>query len=167
MHGECTQLALKPLKFYRKFHGARGQIRCPGVVEREYNSHIQYSTEYKMESPLQLELHGVKSSEYLHELIRTNLAKIEKRFGRATACRVVVRAPNAHHQSGEPFEVSIRIALPAGREVYVGHTPGNDDRFTDLTAAVNDAFKRALRQLADETDQMQGHVKRHVLRAAE
>jgi hypothetical protein len=119
-----------------------------------------------MESPLQLELHGVKSSDYLNGLIQAHLAKIEKRFGRATACRIVVRAPNAHHQSGEPFEVSIRIALPAGREIHVGHTPG-DARLTDLAAAVNDAFKRALRQLTDETDQMQGRVKRHALRAAE
>jgi hypothetical protein len=120
-----------------------------------------------MESPLQLELHDVKSSDYLYELIQTNLAKIEKRFGRATACRVVVRAPNAHHRNGAPFEVSVRIALPAGREVNVGRTPGDDERLADLTAAVNDAFKRALRQLTDETDQMQGHVKRHSLKAAE
>jgi len=118
-----------------------------------------------MESPLQLELHGVKSSDYLNDLIQANLSKIEKRFGRATGCRVVVRAPNAHHQSGEPFAVSIRIALPAGREVNVGHTPGDDERLTDLTAAVNAAFKRALRQLTDETDQMEGRVKRHSLGA--
>jgi ribosome-associated translation inhibitor RaiA len=120
-----------------------------------------------MESPLQLELHGVKSSDYLHELIQTNLAKIEKRFGRATACRVVVRAPNAHHKNGDPFDVTVRIALPAGREVNVGHMHDTDDRFTDMTFAVNDAFKRALRQLTDETDQLQGRIKRHALKAAE
>jgi ribosome-associated translation inhibitor RaiA len=114
-----------------------------------------------METPLQIELDGVKSSAYLNELIETNLAKIEKRFGRATACRVVVRAPNGHHQSGEPFEVSIRIALPAKKEINVNHTPSQDDRLTDLTAAVNAAFKRALRQLDDESQQMQGRVKNH------
>src|ERR1700759_3654028 len=112
-----------------------------------------------METPLQIELDGVKPSDYLKELIEDNLAKIEKRFGRATACRVVVHAPNAHHQSGEPFEVSIRMALPARKEINVNHTPGQDDRLTDLTAAVNSAFKRALRQLDDETQKMQGSVK--------
>ena len=120
-----------------------------------------------MESPLQLELHGLKSSEYLNALIRTNLAKIEKRFGRATACRVVVRAPNAHHRNGEPYGITVRIALPAGREVNVGRTHETDDRFTDMAFAVNDAFKRALRQLTDETDQMQGRIKKHALKAAE
>jgi hypothetical protein len=114
-----------------------------------------------METPLQIELDGVKSSDYLNELIESNLSKIEKRFGRATACRVVVRAPNAHHQSGEPFEVSIRITLPTKKEINVNHTPGQDDRLKDLTAAINAAFKRALRQLDSESQLMQGRVKNH------
>jgi ribosome-associated translation inhibitor RaiA len=113
-----------------------------------------------METTLQIELDGVKSSGYLNELIESNLAKIEKRFGRATACRVVVHAPNAHHQTGTPFEVSIHIALPAKKDIIVNHTPG-DDRLTDLTAAINAAFKRALRQLDSESQQMQGRVKHH------
>lgn len=112
-----------------------------------------------MESPLQLEVHGIKSTDHVRDVVEKNLSKIEKRFGRATAARVVVRAPNAHHQSGEPFEVSVRIALPKGREINVGHTP-NDERLTDLDAAINDAFKRALRQLGDETDLLKGRARR-------
>jgi ribosome-associated translation inhibitor RaiA len=112
-----------------------------------------------METPLQVELHDVKSSDYVHELIESNLAKIEKRFGRATACRVVVHAPNAHHKSGEPFGVTIRMALPAKREIYVDKS--SDERGADMTFAINDAFKRALRQLDTEADHMQGHVKYH------
>jgi len=81
-----------------------------------------------MESPLQLELHGVRASDHVRELVEKNLSKIEKRYGRATACRVVVRAPNAHHKHGEPFEVSVRVALPAHREINVGHTTSDDDR---------------------------------------
>jgi ribosome-associated translation inhibitor RaiA len=100
-----------------------------------------------METPLQLELHGLNGSDHVRELIGKNLSKIEKRYGRATACRVVVRAPNAHHRHGEPFDVSIRIALPAKREINVDHTPGGDGRLSDLDFAINDAFKRALRQL--------------------
>ena len=63
-----------------------------------------------------------------------------------------------------PHDVSVRIALPAGREINVGHTP-NDERLTDLDAAINDAFKRALRQLGDETEQMRGQTKRHAEKA--
>jgi len=118
-----------------------------------------------MESPLQLEVHGIKSTDHVRDLVEKNLSKLEKRFGRATAARVVVRAPNGHHQSGEPFEVSVRIALPAGREINVGHTP-HDDRLTDLDAAINDAFKRALRQLSDETDLMKSRARHQAAKEA-
>jgi Sigma 54 modulation protein / S30EA ribosomal protein len=114
-----------------------------------------------METPLQLEVHGVKASAYLDELIAGNLEKIEKRFGPATSCRVVVRAPNAHHKSGEPFEVTLRLALSAHREINVGHATGGDKRLADLTFAVNNAFKRALRQLDDATEKLQRRVKHH------
>ncbi len=100
-----------------------------------------------METPLQLELHGLNASDHIRELIGRNLSKIEKRYGRATACRVVVRAPNAHHRNGEPYDIAVRIALPAKREINVGHTAGEDGRLADLDFAINDAFKRALRQL--------------------
>jgi len=117
-----------------------------------------------MESPLKLEVHGIKSTAHVREMVEKNLSKIEKRFGRATSARVVVRAPTGHHQSGDPFDVSVRIALPAGREINVGHTP-DDERLADLDAAINDAFKRALRQLGDETEQMRGQTKRHAEKA--
>jgi ribosome-associated translation inhibitor RaiA len=103
-----------------------------------------------MESPLQLEVHGIKSTDHVRDMVEKNLSKLEKRYGRATACRVVVRAPGGHHQSGEPFDVTVRIALPAHREVNVGRA--TDERGTDLDFAINDAFKRALRQLSDEAE---------------
>jgi ribosome-associated translation inhibitor RaiA len=117
-----------------------------------------------MESPLQLEVHGIKSTAHVRDVVEKNLTKLEKRYGRATACRVVVRAPNGHHQNGEPFDVSVRIALPARREVNVGHTSQQDDRLTDLDFAINDAFKRALRQLGDETEMM-NETRRHATKS--
>jgi ribosome-associated translation inhibitor RaiA len=117
-----------------------------------------------METPLKLELQGIKATDYVRELIADNLSKIERRYGRATACRIVVRAPNGHHRSGEPYSVSMRIALPAGREIIVGHIKTTDSRFTDLTFAINDAFKRALRQLREETAQLNGRARRHAAR---
>ena len=113
-----------------------------------------------MESTLKLEVHGIKSTDHVRDVVEKNLSKIEKRFGRATSARVVVRAPTGHRQSGDPFDVSVRIALPAGREINVGHTPAGE-RSTDLDTAINDAFKRALRQLGDETEQMRGLIKLH------
>jgi hypothetical protein len=113
-----------------------------------------------METPLQLELQGIKATDYVRDLIAENLSKLEKRHGRATACRIVVRAPAPHHHTGDPYSVSMRIALPARREINIGHRKSLDGRFADLTFAINDAFERALRQLTDETAQLQGRSKR-------
>jgi hypothetical protein len=58
----------------------------------------------------------------------------------------------------------MRIALPLRREIIIGHKKSTDGRFTDLTFAINDAFKRALRQLSDETTQLQGRSRRRTTR---
>ena len=55
----------------------------------------------------------------------------------------------------------IRLALPDGREVNVERTPTADERHSDLTFALNDAFKHARRQLQDQARRAQGQVKRH------
>ena len=78
-----------------------------------------------------------------------------------TAVRVVVKAPGGHHRTGGLYEINIRLALPDGREVNVGRTPQNDERYADLDFALNDAFKRARRQLQDQVRKLQGQVKQH------
>jgi ribosome-associated translation inhibitor RaiA len=85
----------------------------------------------------------------LRDAIEKHVADLEKRFSRVTACRVVVKAPGGHHRTGGPYEVNIHLALPGGRDVNVGHTAQDDERHSDVTFAINDAFKRAQRQLQD------------------
>jgi cold shock CspA family protein len=78
-----------------------------------------------------------------------------------TACRVVLKAPGGHHRTGGLYEVNIHLALPGGREVNVGHTAQDDERHSDVTLAINDAFKRARRQLQDQARRLEGQVKVH------
>ena len=59
------------------------------------------------------------------------------------------------------YDVNIRLALPDGHEVNVGRTPQADERYSDLTFAISDAFKRARRQLQDQVRRLQGQVKHH------
>ena len=56
-------------------------------------------------------------------------------------------------------------ALPEGREVNISHTAQNDERHSDLTFAIDDAFHRARRQLQDQARKLQGQVKHHDGRA--
>ena len=93
--------------------------------------------------------------------ITDHLAQLEQRFGRVTACRVVLKGPGGHHRTGGLYEVHIRLALPNGREVNVERTAQADERHSDLTFAITDAFKRARRRLQDQAHRLQGLVKHH------
>jgi hypothetical protein len=53
------------------------------------------------------------------------------------------------------------LALPNGREVNVERTAPADERHSDLTFAIDDAFKRARRRLQDHARPLRGQVKQH------
>jgi ribosome-associated translation inhibitor RaiA len=114
-----------------------------------------------MDSPVQLDFQGLEAKPDLRAIIEKQLAQLEERFGRLVAGRVVVKAPGGHHRTGGLYEINIHLALPDGREVNVARTPHADERHADLTFALNDAFKRARRQMQDQVDLMQGNVKPH------
>ncbi len=114
-----------------------------------------------MQTPAQIEFEGLEASPELQASIDQHLAELEQRFGRATAGRVIVRGPGERHRTGGQYQVSIRLALPDGREVNIGRTPPEDERYADLTFAVDNAFKRARRQLQDQAKQIRGEVKHH------
>jgi len=113
-----------------------------------------------METVVKIELQG-DGLELARPAIERQLGELSKRFGRITACRVALRSPSGHHQSGGHYEVRVHIALPNGREINIDRNPTLDERHADLMFAVNDAFKRARRRLQDEALRLQGRVKRH------
>ena len=115
-----------------------------------------------METPLQIDLQGIDAKPDIRAEIDKHVAQLEERSaGCITAGRVVVQAPSGHHRTGGRYEITIYLSLPEGREVNIGRTPQNDERYADIDYALNDAFKRARRQLGDEVRKMQGQVKHH------
>lgn len=113
-----------------------------------------------MQTPVEIDFRDFAAPSGIRQSIEQHLAKLEQRFGRITAGRLVVTGPGEHHRTGL-YDVNIRLALPDGREVNIGHTPQADERYSDLTFAINDAFKRARRQLQDQVRRLQGQVKHH------
>ena len=71
-----------------------------------------------MQSPVQIDFQGMKPREALRAIIAEHVAGLADRFGRITACRVVVKAPSEHHRTGGLYEIRIRLALPDGKEVW-------------------------------------------------
>lgn len=114
-----------------------------------------------METPVQIDFQGMDASDQVRGTISNHLAELEQRFGRVTAGRIVVKAPSARHKNGGLYEINIRLVLPNGREVNVDRTAPADERHADLAFALNDAFKRARRQLQDQVKLMRGEVKVH------
>jgi cold shock CspA family protein len=114
-----------------------------------------------MQTPIKIDFQGMDAKPDVRAAIVKHVAQLEDRFGRVTAGRVVLKAPGGHHRTGGLYDINIRLALPEGREVNIGRTPQNDERYGDLNFALNDAFKRARRQLQDQVRKLQGQVKQH------
>lgn len=114
-----------------------------------------------MQTPVEIEFQEMAASPGIQELVTDHVNKLEQRYGRITASRVVIKGPGNRHQTGGLYDVNIRLALPDGREVNIGRTPRTDERHSDLPFAINDAFKRARRQLQDNARRMRGMIKSH------
>jgi len=114
-----------------------------------------------MQTQPEIEFRDLTATPEVRDAVDKHIAELERRGGRLTACRVVVKAPSQHHRKGGLYEVHIRLALPDGREVNVERTPPADERYADLTFAIDDAFKHARRQLQDQVRRVQGQVKHH------
>lgn len=120
-----------------------------------------------MQTPVEIDYQGLEANEQLRACVTRNISTLEERFGRITACRVVIKGPSDRHRKGGAFDVTIRLSLPQGREVDIGRSEGRaeiaetDNRLLDPVVALNDAFKRARRRLQDQARRMQGHIKAH------
>jgi len=114
-----------------------------------------------MQTQVEIDFQGMAAQQDIQDAVARQVRGLEERFGRITAGRVILKGPGGHHRTGGLFEINIRLALPEGREVNVGHTRQDDERYASLDFAINDAFKRARRQLQDRVRRLQGAVKLH------
>jgi cold shock CspA family protein/ribosome-associated translation inhibitor RaiA len=113
-----------------------------------------------MKTPVEIDFPGMRRNEALRGLVLKQIAVLEKRFGRITACRVVVKAPGDGRKRGV-YAISIHLILPRGGEVDIARARSVDAAHADLIVAVNDAFRRARRRLEDHARRMRGTVKTH------
>ena len=114
-----------------------------------------------MQTPIEIDFQGMAATPKVHDAVTNRVARLEQRYGRLTACRVVLKGPSGHHRTSGLYEVNIHLALPNGREVNVARTAPADERYSDLSFAINDAFKRARRRSQDHARRLQGQVKHH------
>jgi ribosome-associated translation inhibitor RaiA len=112
--------------------------------------------ERAMETPLKISFQGSDPSDALRGLISEHVEALEKLYGRMIACHVMVQVPD---RQSSLFATHIHITLPGGSDVNIDHTPTADERFHDAQFAVNDAFRRAKRQMQSQVSKRRGDVK--------
>ncbi len=114
-----------------------------------------------METEPKIAFEGIAPSDSIKDRIYSEIEKLERFFGRITACRVVVSKPQKRHRHGDLYSVAIYLTLPSGKEVVASRNPSKDHAHEDIYVAIRDAFKAARRQLQDEARKMRGDVKHH------
>ncbi|MDQ2801900.1 MAG: HPF/RaiA family ribosome-associated protein [Pseudomonadota bacterium] len=109
-----------------------------------------------MERPLEIAFHNMDRSAALEALIREQVDKLDRRYGRLIGCRVSLEALHRQHQSGNICECHIVLSIP-GRDLAVSHGPHHakeNHANPDVRVSIRAAFAAAERQLKEHKDKL-------------
>lgn len=131
------------------------------------NGELYLSVGCKLEGPFLMEVEphisfeGMAPSDAVRVRIENEIEKLERYFGRITACRVMVIKPQKRRHHGDLYEISVHLTLPGGKEIHADRNPPLDHAHEDIYVAIRDVFKAARRMLQDEARILRGAVKQH------
>jgi cold shock CspA family protein/ribosome-associated translation inhibitor RaiA len=109
-----------------------------------------------MDRPLEIAFHNMSSSDWIEALIRENVEKLDRRYGKLIGCRVSIEALHRQHQTGNLYECHVTLSV-RGRDLSVSREPHRArERYAnpDLRVSIRDAFKAAERQLQNHKEQL-------------
>jgi len=107
-----------------------------------------------MQTPLQISMRNLESSEPVRELIRKCVAKLEVFFDRITSCRVTIEVPQ-RFAAGVPISYNVHIDIKVPREEIVIKRQAD----SLLLTAIQEAFDAAGRRLQDYARRTRGDVR--------
>jgi ribosome-associated translation inhibitor RaiA len=113
-----------------------------------------------MQVPLEIAFRNCASSDSIEAAIKEHVQRLQKIYGRMTACRVRVDQRNQNASETIPPVVHIEISVPGHSEIVVAHEPDRLQRkfqSPDLRNAINDAFSIAERRLSKYKDRLTDH----------
>ena len=76
-----------------------------------------------MDVPPEIDFRDVVPVPAVRDEVARHIEDFERRFGRITACRIVVKGPGQRHHTGGLYEISIHLALPNSKDVSVATPP--------------------------------------------
>jgi ribosome-associated translation inhibitor RaiA len=63
-----------------------------------------------MQTPVEIEFQDVAANPAIEQQVADQVKKLETRYGRITASRVVVKGPGTRHETGGQYDINIRMA---------------------------------------------------------
>jgi len=82
-----------------------------------------------MQTPVQIDFQGMHGTPDVRASIEKHVAQLERRYGRVTACRVVLTGPSGHH-----------LVAADGHEVYFHRNSVLDGAFGHLAVGAHVTF---------------------------
>jgi ribosome-associated translation inhibitor RaiA/cold shock CspA family protein len=108
----------------------------------------------------QITFKGLETSPALEALIRRRIDKLGRKHPRITRCRVVVEAAHRGTRSPKvPLSVCVEVEVPGRNTIVAKDGQQRHEMKDDYTAALNNAFDAAERQLAKLNAIQDGDVK--------
>jgi cold shock CspA family protein/ribosome-associated translation inhibitor RaiA len=116
-----------------------------------------------MEVPLEISYRGVDKSEFIDEIVRKQVDKLEKMCTYMVSCRVVIEKRQKFQKVGNPFRVRIAVRVPPGHELVASRDSTEGDLHDKLPTTIRSGFDAMRRQLQELMDKQRGEVKVHPL----
>jgi cold shock CspA family protein len=114
-----------------------------------------------MQKPLELSFRGVKHTQELDKLIRSEVAKLERVCSYIIGCKVAVEKVQQSQHKGNPFRVRVDVTVPHGHEIVARnkYSKGQVDR--PLTTVIHETFDNERDQLKELVQRQHHNVKEH------
>lgn len=112
-----------------------------------------------MQIPLELSYHGTTQSPALEDFIEKKVTRLNRICPEIISCRVAIETPHHHHRKGNRYHVRLDVSVP-GRELVVGHNPGDTNAHEDPYVVVRDAFDALERQIKSYKETRRNEVKK-------
>ncbi len=114
-----------------------------------------------MQKPFELVFRDLEKSPAIEELANEKVAKLERICDYMIGATVVIEKPQSFQQYGNPYQVTIVITVPPGKEIVVKREPAQSEMHDPLDAVVRDAFEAVERQLKRVVEKQRGETKEH------
>jgi ribosome-associated translation inhibitor RaiA len=115
-----------------------------------------------MERPLQIAFKNMASSEFLEQLIRDRVERLQRFHPHITGARVVIEVPHRSPDSGkQPLGISVEIDVPGHKPIVAKGEQDRREMKGDQSAIVNRVFEAVERQLEQTAAIQNREVKNH------